>query len=247
MAPVAVQNTANGGLKEDYPSGVDDVVKKTHMPAGLEKDVPNPGKPRANTAPSSENTRPGTTGKQTIIQAHLLYWDFDQDGIIYPWDTYHGFHNIGFNFVLSFIAVLVVHGSFSYFTSPSWIPDLRFPIYIENAHRCKHGSDSESIDTEGRFVPQKFEEAFSKYSKSRKDALNPSEIFAMLRGNRNILDPTGWTAAALEWYALWWVAGDEESYITKERARASFDGSLWPILAEEQKAKKAQKKRAKAH
>lgn len=43
MAPVAVQNTANGGLKEDYPSGVDDVVKKTHMPAGLEKDVPNPG------------------------------------------------------------------------------------------------------------------------------------------------------------------------------------------------------------
>lgn len=32
----------------------------------------------------------------------------------------------------------------------------------------------------------------------------------MLRGNRNILDPTGWTAAALEWYALWWVAGDEE-------------------------------------
>ena len=59
-------------------------------------------------------------------------------------------------------------------------------------------------------VQQKFEEAFSKYSKSRKDALNPSEIFAMLRGNRNILDPTGWTAAALEWYALWWVAGDEE-------------------------------------
>ena len=38
-----------------------------------------------------------------------------------------------------------------------------------------------------------------------------------------------------------------QSYITKERARASFDGSLWPILAEEQKAKKAQKKRAKAH
>ena len=43
MAPVAVQNTANGGLKEVYPSGVDDVVKKTHMPVGLEKSVPNPG------------------------------------------------------------------------------------------------------------------------------------------------------------------------------------------------------------
>lgn len=44
MAPVAVQNTANGGLPQDYPSGVDGVVHKTHMPVGLEKAVPNPGK-----------------------------------------------------------------------------------------------------------------------------------------------------------------------------------------------------------
>lgn len=61
-----------------------------------------------------------------------------------------------------------------------------------------------------RFLQQKFEEAFSKYSKSRKDALNGSEIYDMLRGNRNIMDPTGWTAAALEWYALWWVAADKD-------------------------------------
>ena len=50
----------------------------------------------------------------------MAYWDFDNDGIIYPLDTYHGFHNIGFNFVLSFIAVFVIHGTFSYWTSPSW-------------------------------------------------------------------------------------------------------------------------------
>ena len=31
----------------------------------------------------------------------------------------------------------------------------------------------------------------------------------MIKGNRNVLDPTGWTATILEWYALWWVAADE--------------------------------------
>lgn len=82
---------------------------------------------------------------------------------------------------------------------PCRIPDLRFPIIIKNIDRCKHGSDSETYDTEGNYVPQKFEETFSKYAKTRKDALNAHDILGMLKGNRNVLDPTGWTAAALEW------------------------------------------------
>lgn len=32
----------------------------------------------------------------------------------------------------------------------------------------------------------------------------------MIRANRNIMDPVGWTAAVLEWSALWWIAADED-------------------------------------
>lgn len=33
------------------------------------------------------------------------YWDFDNDGKIYPWDTYKGFYNIGFPPILAFISM----------------------------------------------------------------------------------------------------------------------------------------------
>ena len=31
--------------------------------------------------------------------------------------------------------------------------------------QCKHGSDSETYDTEGRYVVEKFEELWTKYAK----------------------------------------------------------------------------------
>ena len=66
-------------------------------------------------------------------------------------DTYRGFHKIGFNPFLSFFAIFVIHGTFSWPSQGSWLPDPLFSLNTANMHRTKHGSDTESYDTEGRF------------------------------------------------------------------------------------------------
>ena len=43
-----------------------------------------------------------------VLQQHVSFFDADQDGIIWPSDTLRGF-----NLVLSFLAVLVLHFNFS--------------------------------------------------------------------------------------------------------------------------------------
>lgn len=57
---------------------------------------------------------------KTCLQAHCSYFDPDNDGIVWPANTFRGFRNIGFNIVLAALAVVVIHGTFSYFTQTSW-------------------------------------------------------------------------------------------------------------------------------
>jgi peroxygenase len=47
-------------------------------------------------------------------------------------------------------------------------------------------------DTEGRYVPQKFEEIFSKYDEGNKGGLSWDDIQRMVKANMNVMDPTGW-------------------------------------------------------
>lgn len=127
----------------------------------------------------------------TVLQMHLKFWDRGDKNFLWPSDIYVGFRKLGFNQLISALALLIIHGTFSYWSGDSWIPDPAFRIWFKNVHRTKHGSDSEVYDTEGRFVPEKFEEIFSKYDKGNKGGLNLQEINQMVKGNRNIMDPTG--------------------------------------------------------
>lgn len=52
----------------------------------------------------------------------------------------------------------------------SWIPDPYFRIYLMSIHKDKHGSDSGIFDTEGRFIPSRFEDMWVKVSRESWDA-----------------------------------------------------------------------------
>jgi hypothetical protein len=162
------------------------------------------GTARANIAASSEfphgttkNNYAGRHSDRTVLQQHCDFFDRDSDGILWPQDTFIGFHRLGFGIILSLVAVFIIHSNFSYPTVSGWLPDPFFRLYLKRVHKDKHGSDTNTYDTEGRFVPQKFEDIFAKYADGR-DYLTIWDVWEVMKGQRCIADPIGWGGAFFE-------------------------------------------------
>ena len=45
----------------------------------------------------------------SVLQQHVLFWDRDGDGEIWPCDTWRGFRDLGFNILFSALAVLCIN------------------------------------------------------------------------------------------------------------------------------------------
>jgi len=212
-------------------------ITSERLPAvSLANTIESPGIARANTAVSEEKPDGDLEWARKCdgyspLQQHILFWDRDGDGMIYPWDTYIGFRELGFNILFSLIATFIINVNFSYPTrlAYSWLPDPWFRVYITSIHKAKHGSDSGVYDPEGRFVPQLFENLFSKWDKNRDGALTLRELFQLMHGHRCAADPFGWFAALFEWGTTWLLV-QKDSNVKKEDLRAVYDGSLfWKI------------------
>ncbi|XP_076947202.1 putative peroxygenase 4 [Bidens hawaiensis] len=171
---------------------------------------------------------------QNVLQKHVAFFDRNNDGVIYPWETFQGFRAIGSGILLSSFAAVFINVGLSGKTRPGTkCPNLLFPINIENIKMAKHGSDSGVYDAHGRFVPSKFEVIFHKYARTHPDVLTAEELNEFIKGNREPKDYAGWIGGLAEWKILYYLAKDKDGLLKKETIQAVYDGSLFEKMAAE--------------
>ncbi|KAM0002035.1 putative plant seed peroxygenase [Helianthus debilis subsp. tardiflorus] len=176
---------------------------------------------------------------QNVLQKHVEFFDRNNDGVIYPWETFQGFRAIGSGILLSSVAAIFINVGLSGKTRPGKkFPNLLFPINIENIKMAKHGSDSGVYDEHGRFVNSKFEEIFHKYARTHPDALTAKELDEFIKGNREPKDYGGWIGGLSEWKILYYLAKDKDGLLKKDTIRSVYDGSLFEKMAAEKINKK---------
>ncbi|KAJ6429908.1 hypothetical protein OIU84_021341 [Salix udensis] len=175
---------------------------------------------------------------QNVLQQHVFFFDKNQDGIVYPWETFQGFRAIGCGVLLSTASAFLINIALSQKTRPGKFPSLFLPIEVKNINRAKHGSDSGVYNSEGRFVPGKFEEIFRKHARSHPNSLTADELMEMLKANREPKDFGGWVASYAEWKILYGLCKDKNGLLHRDTVRAVYDGSLFEHMEKERTSAK---------
>ncbi|PNH04886.1 putative peroxygenase 3, partial [Tetrabaena socialis] len=128
----------------------------------------------------------------TVLQQHCGFWDRDNDGRIYPLDTYRGCREIGMSVLLSGAFMWLLHFTLlvPFMTQDSWVLHPYLCIYLKNIHRLKHASDTGTFDEQGRMYPGKFEQIWDVLGADQ--IRSYADVRRLVWANKDIADPFGW-------------------------------------------------------
>lgn len=187
---------------------------------------------------TKNQTSPAASDSVTALQKHVHFWDRDHDNIITMRDVYNGFRELGFSVIFS-IGALLINIFFSYPTrlAHSWWPDPYFRIYVDSIHKAKHGSDTGIYDSEGQFRADAFELLFAKLDSTGTESLGVTELGWLLKKDRVVADPAGWSFAFMEWWTTWLLL-QKEGRVWKEDLRQCYDGTLFWRIREDRLGEK---------
>ncbi|GAA6055813.1 hypothetical protein JCM3770_004772 [Rhodotorula araucariae] len=249
--PVDAKRVPGEGFAQSIPGTVS---VDRHVYQDLDQRIAQPWVPRANIAATPEHPYGTTVGgfaelhkDEPVLKQHVAFFDKDRDNILWPLDTWRGFREMGYSFFWCTFAMSVIHFFFSWFTAPGVLPDPFFRIFLKNGHRSKHGSDTGVYDSEGRFIPAKFEEIFSKFDKDHKGGLYFSEGVAMIHAQRQACDPIGWAGESFEWASTYLLIWPKDGICDKESIRTVYDGSIFFVVAAEERKRRAARAEARKH
>eukprot|EP00252_Welwitschia_mirabilis_P020189 TRINITY_DN48_c0_g1_i10.p1 TRINITY_DN48_c0_g1~~TRINITY_DN48_c0_g1_i10.p1 ORF type:complete len:165 (-),score=31.22 TRINITY_DN48_c0_g1_i10:539-1033(-) len=95
------------------------ITYKRKLNTQLEASLPKAYLARALVAVDTEHPT-GTSKKEhkhndmTVLQQHVSFFDRNNDGVIYPWETYQGLRAIGAGFLISVFGSFLINLVFSY-------------------------------------------------------------------------------------------------------------------------------------
>ncbi|KAJ7867013.1 Caleosin related protein-domain-containing protein [Mycena olivaceomarginata] len=176
------------------------------------------------------------------LQSHVAFFDADQDGTIWPTDTYNGFREIGFGVFFASLAMVFIHLGFSWFTGVTLLPDPFFRIQIAGIQNALHGSDTGTFTQTGDLDQARFDYVFALYSAPPHTHMTFKEGVRMVHRNRNMWDFFGWFASACDWAATYLLLWPEDGCVAKQDVHDILDGSLFPKLAQNNKNRNKIKK-----
>lgn len=165
------------------------------------------------------NQRGASTPLRAVgFTEHLAFFDTDHDQRISLRETQQGLERLGLGHLLTVPGALFIHAGVAGLGLLR--ANVQSPAHLSlPATGFVRHPDTDLVDEQGRFDAARLTAVFHDHARTfRGEALTLSELLAMTtgrvieHGTRDAKDllllPGGIAAAAIEWVALWWMAGE---------------------------------------